>query len=123
MNKFFLLCLSFFVSSIAFAQVVQYNERITRITNYQATVGTATADAIATATIGKDVVGWKICNNAVNTSTYLLVGQATDVSTDGMMLDKGQCLDCVNCTSALLDLMKVEGQAADNGYSIVVYRK
>lgn len=124
MFKKFLLVLSFFVSMTAFSQILYYNnERATKITNYHTTVDTTTADAIATATIGKDVIGWQICNDAENTSTHLLVGQAVDVSTDGVMLGKGQCFQCMNCTSALLDALKVEGQAATNGYSVIVYRK
>jgi hypothetical protein len=122
MKKFLICFVGLFLSSFAFGQFVS-SERITKITSYHSTVGTTTADAIATASIGTNVLGFSICNDAENTSTHLLVGQAADVSTDGTMLGKGQCYECLNCTSALLDALKVEAQAASNGYSIIVYRK
>lgn len=121
MFKKVLLLIVGFISCNLFAQSVIFPDRVTRVTNYHATVGTTTAAAIAT--VSTDVIGWEICNDAVNTSTFLAVGQAADVSTDGVVLGLGQCFKCPNCTNALLKLMKVEGQAASNGYSVIQYRK
>ena len=87
------------------------------------TAGVSSSDAIASASVLGDVVTWKICNDAVNTSTYLLVGKATDTETDGTSLDKGQCLTCVNCRGDMLRALKVSAQAASNGYAVVQYRK
>jgi hypothetical protein len=96
--------------------------KVTKLTSYHATVGTATALAIPAVSVGGNGTGFQICNDAVNTSTYLFVGQAADVSTDGVMLGLGQCYVCEGCSSALLKAMKVLGQAAANGYSVVQYR-
>ena len=122
MKKVFAILVSMlFVSSFANGQSIIYSDKVTKISHYHATVGTTTAVAIAAP--DTNILGWKICNDAVNTSTYLLVEQAVDVSTDGTMLGLGQCFDCPNCTGALLKLMKLEGQAASNGYSVIQYRK
>jgi len=108
-----------FSGSVALADGI----RIGKLSNYHATVGTATALAIPAVDVGGNVQSWKICNDAINTSTYLLVGQAVDVSTDGTAILPNTCFVCENCTSALLKLMKVEGQAAANGYSVIQYRQ
>jgi hypothetical protein len=121
MKKMILALSLFLVSGLAFAQSADY--RATRLGNYHTTVGTSTAAAIPGASIGGNVMGWKICNDAVNTSTYLLVGTAADAATDGTMLGLGACYVCENCTSSLLAGMKVKGQAASNGYSVIQYRK
>lgn len=104
-------------ASAAYAQ----GARATKIVMYRNTVGTTTAAAIASP--ASDLIGWKICNDAENTSTHLLVGMASDVSTDGTMLAKGACYECTNCPQGALALMKVEGQAASNGYSVIQYKR
>lgn len=90
---------------------------------YHATVGTTTAKAIPSVSLKSAVIHWQICNDAVNTSTYLLVGEATDVATDGVSLAPGACVKCDACTMASLDKIKVKGQAAANGYSVVQFRQ
>ena len=99
------------------------NSRVVGVTPYHTTVGTTTALAIPAVSVITNLYGYQICNDAVNTSTYLQVGKATDVSTDGMRLAPGKCLMCENCNSDILKLMKVEGQASDNGYSVIQYKR
>ncbi len=107
----------------ASAQQFFSGDRISGVVQSHATVGTSTAAAIAPSSVVGGLVSFKICNDAVNTSTHLLVGQAVDVSTDGVMLGLGQCFECINCKSDVLKAMKVEGQAASNGYSVIQYKK
>lgn len=120
-KKLFAVVVGIFVAGNALAQSFS-PVKVTKLTSYHATVGTATALAIPAVSVGGNGTGFQICNDAVNTSTYLFVGQAADVSTDGVMLDKGQCFKCEACSSSVLKLMKVLGQAATNGYSVVQYR-
>lgn len=96
--------------------------KVTKLTNYHSTVGAATALAIPSASVGANGVGFDICNDTLNASTYMFVGQAADVSTDGVKLAPGACFKCESCSSSVLKLMKVLGQAAANGYSVVQYR-
>ena len=107
-------------SQAALAQSVSV-QRIGHVTSYHATVGTTTAAAISSA--GQNLVSFKICNDAVNTSTYLLVGQAADAATDGTSLGLGQCYVCEQCKASVLLGMKVKAQAASNGYSVIQYRQ
>ncbi len=123
MFKYIALVFALFAMPFAaHAQQFYSNVKASRISTYHTTVGTSTAAAIPSASVGGNLISFKICNDAVNTSTYLLVGLAVDVSTDGLMLDKGQCYECPNCSAAILKLLKVEAQAASNGYSVVQYR-
>jgi hypothetical protein len=111
-------------ASLANAQVFFANTRVGSVAHTHATVDTTTAAAIATGSVAANLLGWQLCNDAVNaSSTYLLVGKATDVATDGVMLAKGQCFVCPNCTGATLKLIKVKGQGATNGYSIIQYKQ
>jgi hypothetical protein len=111
------------VSSLAFGQdLFTYQTKTATISTYHTDVGTTTALAIPSASVYSNIIGFKVCNDHVNTSTYLQLGLATDVTTDGIRLDKGKCFECGNCKSAILKLLKVEGQAATNGYSVVQYR-
>ncbi len=87
------------------------------------TQGVSSIVAIASASVLGNVGFWKICNDAVNTSTQLYVGKATDTESDGVALDKGACFVCAECTGAALKLMRVSGQAASNGYSVIQYQK
>lgn len=111
------------LSSAAEAQIFFGNTRVGRIVQSHTTVGTSTADAIADADVSPGLLGWKICNDAVNVSTYLLVGQAVDVSTDGVSVAPGTCFECPNCNAGTLKTIKVEGQASSNGYSVVQYKQ
>jgi hypothetical protein len=120
--KVLLSTLLILAGSSAQAQQFFANSRITAVTFKRATVGTTTADAIATADIAGNVLSWKICNDAVNTSTYLIVGAAADVADDGVRLLPNACFVCDNCSGSLLDSLKVKAQAASNGYSITQYR-
>lgn len=110
-------------STLASAQAFFPNTRVGSLTHYRTTVSTTTADAIPSASVVGNLLGWQICNDAVNTSTYLFVGKAADAATDGVQLDKGQCFQCPNCTSATLKLMKVKAQAASNGYAVLQYKQ
>ena len=119
--------LKLFVLSLLFTTLANaqnfFPQRLGQVTMYRTTVGTTTAAAIPPASIGGNVYAFKICNDAENTSTHLLVGEAVDVSTDGVMLGKGQCFECNNCKKSMLEALKVEGQAAANGYSVIQYRE
>lgn len=100
------------------------DSRVKAVTTTHATVGTTTASAIASASVVGDVYGFLICNDPVNaSSTYLAVGQAVDVTTDGVRLDKGACYECLNCKPAILKLINVEGQGASNGYSVIQLKR
>lgn len=113
----------FFVAAPLQAQVFFSNLRVSNAIYTHSTVGTSTALAISASAVSPGLLGWKLCNDAVNTSTYLLVGEAVDVSTDGRMLGPGKCHECPNCSPATLKAVKVEAQAASNGYSIVQYKQ
>lgn len=119
----FLALAGTFAASQAHAQVFFANTRVGNVVTKHTTVGTSTADAIADADVSPALLAWKICNDAVNTSTYLLVGEAVDVSTDGVSVAPGSCFECPNCNSATLKAIKVEGQASSNGYSVVQYKQ
>ena len=102
----------------AFAQA-----RVSKITQYHTTVGTTTAAAIPSANILSGLVGYSICNDAVNTSTYLIVGTTADAATDGRTMAPGACYECKNCSAGSLLSLKVKGQAASNGYSVTQFRQ
>ena len=124
--KSFFFTILFAVSFLAFdanAQVFFSNTRVGSVVQTHTTVDTSTALAISSSSVAANLLAWKLCNDAVNSSTYLYVGKATDVATDGVQLGKGQCFDCPNCTGATLKLIKVKGQAATNGYSIIQYKQ
>jgi hypothetical protein len=107
----------------ASAQVFFSNTRTGNLIQTHSTVGTSAADAIASASVSNNLLAWKICNDAVNTSTYLFVGEAADPATDGVQLDKGQCFECPNCTAKTLKTIKVKAQAASNGYSVIQFKQ
>ena len=124
MGRFFIVLLAVFaLTGVANAQQFFANSRISTVTQSNDAVGTSAAVAIAPASVGGNLLSFKICNDPINTSTYLYVGQATDPSTDGVMLDKGQCFVCENCKGSVLKSMRVIAQAAANNYSIVQYRQ
>ena len=119
----FNLVLVFAGSQPAGAQVFFANSRVNTVNHYHETVGTSTTLAISSSSVSSSLLGWQICNDAVNTSTYLYVGKASDVATDGVQLDKGQCYVCPNCNSGSLKLAKLKAQAASNGYSVVQFKQ
>lgn len=121
----FLLALvaALLVGAQAHAQVFFSNLRVGSVVQTHTTVGTSTTLAISSGSVSPSLIGWKLCNDAVNTSTYLLVGQAADVATDGTSLAPGACFECPNCVASTLKLAKVKGQAASNGYSILQYKQ
>ena len=123
MRHVFLALILICAASMAHAQVFFSNTRVGAVTQSHSTVGTSTTAAISSGSVAANLLAWQLCNDAVNTSTYLLVGKATDVATDGVMLGKGQCFVCPNCTGATLKLIKVKGQDASNGYSILQYKQ
>lgn len=110
-------------ASSAHAQVFFANTRVGNVLYSHSTVGTSTALAISASSVSPGLLAWKICNDAVNTSTYLLLGEASDVSTDGVSIAPGSCFECPNCNAATLKLIKVEGQAASNGYSVIQFKQ
>ena len=122
MKKFIIVAICLIYTTSAFAQFFG-NAQARRLTTYHATVGTTTADAIPSASVGGNLMSFLICNDAVNTSTHLWVGQATDAATDGVMLGKGECFECPNCKEGILKAMRVKAQAATNGYSVIQYRQ
>jgi hypothetical protein len=106
------------------AQVVFFqNTRVGSTVHTHTTVGTTSAAAITSTSVSPNLLGWQLCNDAVNTSTYLLVGKATDVADDGIQLDKGQCYLCANCNPSTLKATRVKAQASSNGYSIVQFKQ
>ncbi len=121
----FALVVSMFLAAIpAQAQLVLFdNVRIGNVVQSHAVVGTTTADAIADASVSPSLIAWKICNDAENTSTHLIVGEAVDAATDGVVLGKGKCFECPNCNAATLKAVKVKAQAASNGYSVIQYKQ
>jgi hypothetical protein len=122
---YLLLALSSFltVALKSQAQVFFSNTRVSNVIFSHATVGTSSADAIADASVLPNLLAWKICNDAVNTSTYMFVGEASDVGTDGVSLAPGTCFECPNCNAATLKAARVKGQAASNGYSVVQFKQ
>ena len=122
MFRLFLVLLAFTFSSLGVSQTFFDNTKVGKVELYRTVIGTTSALAIPSASVGGSLLSWKICNDAVNTSTHLFVGKATDAATDGIMLGKGTCLECLNCKAATLQSMRVKGQAASNGYSVIQYR-
>lgn len=87
------------------------------------TQGVSGTKAIASASIVKNLLGWRICNDAVQTSTWLAVGKtALDPDVDGTRLGKGKCFECPSCTKASLDALYVSAQAASAGYAVVQFK-
>jgi hypothetical protein len=86
------------------------------------TQGVSSAVAIASASIVAGLEGWKICNYAVNTSTWLAVGKATDTETDGVRLGKGKCVECLSCTPDSLRRVRVSAQASANDYAVIQFK-
>lgn len=87
------------------------------------TQGVSSSTAIASTDILGDVQYWKICADAVQSSTWLAVGEAVDTETDGVRLGKGKCFECLDCRGSVLSSLKVSGQAASAAYSVIQYKK
>lgn len=88
----------------------------------KATDGVNATDAIADASVVGNLRGFTVCNDAVNTSTYLQLGFSTVITTTGTRLGKGQCFECVECKAGILKTLRVSSEAASNGYSIVQFK-
>ncbi len=87
------------------------------------TQGLLSTVAISSSSVLGNLMGWKICNNAVQSSTWLAIGKTTDPETDGVRLKKGACFDCLSCTPQTLRDVKVSSQAATNLYSVVQFKQ
>src|SRR5690242_8928757 len=98
----------------ASAQVFFSNTRVGSVVQTHATVGTAAALAISSSSVASNLLSWKVCNDAVNSSTYLYVGKAADPSTDGVQLAPGACFVCPNCNASTLKLVNLKAQASSN---------
>lgn len=120
MRLFSLIAALFLTVSVAHAD---YLPRVGSLSMYHGTVGTTAADAIPAASVSGVLVSFKVCNDAVNTSTFLIVGKAADPATDGKTLLPGACFVCENCKPSILKGLKVKGQAAANGYSVIQYKQ
>lgn len=88
------------------------------------TQGVSGAVAIPAADVLAGGLGWRICNDTVNSSTWLAVGVGTtpDPELDGVRLGKGKCYDCLNCTPQSLKNVRVSAQAAANDYSVTQFK-
>lgn len=105
------------------AQVFFANTRIGSVVQTHTTAGTTASLAIPSTSVSPNLLAWKLCNDAVNTSTYLFVGKAADPATDGTQLAPGACYVCPNCVATTLKTINVKAQAAANGYSITQYKQ
>lgn len=85
--------------------------------------GVSSSALIATADIGSNITSWKVCSDAVQTSTYLFLGIGLDPSLAGVSLGKDKCFECKKCSGYLLRSLKVSSQAASNGYTVIQYRQ
>ncbi len=125
MRKFLFSLMLLLMANVAFAGwFSEENNRISSVVTSHDAVGTTTDVAIASASVTGNIYGFEICNDPVNaSSTYLSVGLAADVTTDGVRLGLGKCYICENCKSSILKLLKVEGQGASNGYSVIQFKR
>jgi hypothetical protein len=87
------------------------------------TQGVSGTAAITSTEVLPGMLGYRICNAAGNSSTWLAIGKATlDPETDGVRLAPGKCLDCPSCTGKVLTDTKVSAQAASNAYTVVQFK-
>lgn len=119
--RFIFAIMAFLFAHVALSEVQPV--RIKTVGFYHGTVGTTGTIAMPIASIPGNVVGWKVCNDAVNTSTQLFIGSLVDSVNVGSSLKKGQCFACVQCPGLTLHDVKLTGQAAANGYSVIQYSK
>jgi hypothetical protein len=89
----------------------------------KATDGVNAVAAIAGGSIIGNLRGFQVCNDAVNTSTYMIIGWASTVNPLGRRIAPGDCFVCDECKVSILSNMKVAAQAAANGYSVVQFKK
>jgi len=87
------------------------------------TDGVSAEAAIGASDIIANIRGFQVCNDAVNTSTYLLIGWSATVQDTGIRIGKGICYSCEECSRSILSNMYVSGQADANAYGIVQWRK
>lgn len=113
----------FTLSTSASAQFA-VGKRVGKMSYSHGSVGTSAAAAISSGSVVGNSVRWLICNDAVNgSSTYLAVSSNANPAVDGIRLGLGQCLECQNCSTALLKAINVLGQGASNGYSVTQYNE
>lgn len=86
------------------------------------TQGVSGSLALAASALLPSALGWRICNAAINSSTWLAVGKTTDPEVDGVRLGPGKCFDCPACTKAALGAVKLSAQAAADAYSVVQFK-
>ena len=96
--------------------------RINNATFTRAVVGPVTAVAIPPLSVIGNLLGFRVCADSTNTS-YVAVGTAADVDTDGVRLGPNQCFACDGCLAVVLKSIKVKGGAAAQGYAVVQYKK
>lgn len=88
------------------------------------TQGVSGALAIAAADVLPDLLGWRICVDDVQTSTWIALGEtALDPLLDGVRVGKGECLECLNCSGASLRAIYTSSQAASGAYSVTQFKK
>lgn len=87
------------------------------------TQGVSGSAAISAGSILGGILGWRLCNNGTNTSTWLAVGSSLDPTVEGVRLGKGKCFECLQCTGGMLKAATVSAQAASNGYSVVQFKQ
>jgi hypothetical protein len=119
--RFKIILLSVLLSPFASAQV-PYNARVNALVHYHATVGTTSAVAIPSVSVIANLLSWQICADSLNAS-YLAVGVASDVDTDGVRLAAGDCFVCPSCTATTLTSARAKGGAAAQGYSVIQFRE
>lgn len=91
---------------------------ISKTQGVSGTLGALAADVVP------GLMGWRICNAAVNTSTWLAVGESTlDPELDGIRLGKGKCHDCPSCSVQSLKDLRVSAQAASDAYAIIQFKQ
>lgn len=104
-------------SGIALSQIARV--KISKLTYSHSTVGTVTQDAIAPASVQRNLKGFSLCHDAGSASDYLAFSDQADASVDGTRLAAGQCYTCEGCSYQTLVDLNVIGSALATGYSIV----
>lgn len=115
----FFAALAFVVFCTSNIAMAQDDMRVGKTVYTHATVGTTAADAILAASVCTGPLHFTICHDAADTPTFLAFGKAADPLTDGTRLAPGQCLKFTYTSAANLKALKVVGQAASTGYSII----
>jgi len=86
--------------------------------------GVSGALAISSGNLITDMRGFEVCNDAVNTSTYLILSWSATIARDnGLRLGKGECFQCHDCTKEVLSTMQVSSEANANAYAVIQWKK